>query len=363
MLSGFRQKLTAPAENGRVPPYEFAMKVEQAPFKTSFADSNVVSFHLAHQSTTPTGTPPKDPTSFGGGANAAGAAPSAPDTSKILQALADMAKTNVTSGGVPAPTSSGNITNLQNPFPQNVPSSVNPAAVVPPVGQSVSMPGATNGANPFGALSSAPTFLQNMQSGMPAAQLGQGLTPDAIQQQVQLIQMLQAQGVPQDQWATVLSVLMSTGALGGSGGAAAATANPSNSAPQQPWQNQNQTYPNNDSSRDRSGYNDQYGMRSPSGRYRSQRSRSRSPSGYRRDASPPRRRRDSPVYGDYRREGGRGGRDQGRDFRQRSPDRYRRSASPRRDEQKPPPAGPKSIEIDRSLPNHHIKGRSRLYPR
>ena len=238
-----------------------------------------------------------------------------------------------------------------------MPSSVNPAPSVPPVGQSVSMPGAANGApNAFGGMSSVPNFAQqNMpigqQGGMQANPMGQaGPSPEVLQQQVQIIQMLQAQGVPQDQWAAVLSVMMSTGAVGGVANNAA-----------QPY-GQHQGYAGNDPSRDRSGYNDQYGQRSPSGRYRN-RSRSRSPGhGYRRDNSPPRR-RDSPTYGAYGRDGrGRGGGPGGsqggggRDYRQRSPDRSRRSPSPRRGYQTLPPPGPRNIEYDRTLPPNHIKG-------
>ena len=276
-----------------------------------------------------------------------------------------MAKSNATApGGIPAPTSTGNFANLQSAFPQNVPSSVNPAPSVPPMGQSVSMPGGANGAaNAFGGMSSLPNFAsQSMPNGQqgniqanPLAPGPTGPSPEVLQQQVQIIQMLQAQGVPQDQWATVLSVVMSTGVVGG-GGAASNAAQPYG---QNQNQNPNQGYGTNESSRDRSGYNDQYSQRSPSGRYRN---RSRSPSpgpGYRRDVSPPRR-RDSPTYGAYGRNG-RGGRpggisSGGRDYRQRSPDRHRRSASPRRGHQTLPPPGPRNIEYDRTLPPNHIKG-------
>lgn len=281
----------------------------------------------------------------------------APDTSKILQALADMAKTN-TAAGMPPQASSSNVSNLQSAFTQHMPSSVNPASSVPPASQSVSgVPGAANGANPFGGLSSAPNFAQGMpngQMGMQANAMPQGTSPEALQQQVQLLQMLQAQNVPQEQWATLLSVLMSAGAVGGGASNAAA----------QPWQAQNQGYAGRDDpSRDRNGYNDQYNIRSPSGRYRSHRSRSRSPTGWdrRREPSPPRR-RDSPVYGDYGRDGGRGGRGvrgRGNDYRQRSPDRNRRSASPSRQgqDQSLPPPGPKNLQYDQSLPPNHIKGK------
>lgn len=215
--------------------------------------------------------------------------------------------------------------------------------------------GANGAANAFGGMSSLANFAQQ---GMPNGQQGSmqanpmgptGPSPQVLQQQVQIIQMLQAQGVPQDQWATVLAVMMSTGAVGG-----VATNNAA-----QPY-GQDQGYGGNDPSRDRSGYND-YNQRSPSGRYRN-RSRSRSPGhGYRRESSPPRR-RDSPSYGAYGRDGrGRGGGagqqpSGGREYRQRSPDRSQRSDSPRRRYQGLPPPGPRSIEYDRMLPPNHIKG-------
>ena len=217
-----------------------------------------------------------------------------------------------------------------------------------------------NGANPFaGLMSSVPNFAQNMGQTMPSGQTNMqanpmvpaGPTPAALQQQVQLLSMLQAQGVPQDQWAPLLQVLMQAGAAGGAPNAAA----PSGYG----------GYGRDDPSRDRNGYNDQYNMRSPSGRYRD-RSRSRSPGGYGRRRDSPPRRRDSPTYGDYGRGGSRRqgpGQNGGRDYRQRSPqDRYRRSDSPRRQEQTLPPPGPKRLEFDHSLPPNHIKGRSHVLP-
>lgn len=283
---------------------------------------------------------------------AAGAAP-APDTSSILQALAEMAKSNSTPGALPAPTSSGNISNLGHAFQQNIPSSVNPGHPVQSHNaQSVSIPGAMNGAsgaqNAFGAMSSAPNFTPNMPpAGQPGAmQANAPVTAEALQQQVQLIQMLQAQGVPQEQWAAVLQVLMSTGAVG----------QVTKNTAAQPWQPPVPNYGGNES-RDRNGYGDQYGMRSPTNRYRSQRSRSRSPGGRRRDLSPPRR-RDSPTYGNFGRDAdrsGRGGQGRGGDYRRRSPDRFNRNASPMNDQELPPP-GPRNLDFDRSLPPNHIKG-------
>jgi len=280
----------------------------------------------------------------------------APDTSKILKALADMAKTSAPATGQ---ASSGSVTHFQNAYPPNVASSVNPAPSVPPFAQAVGVSGAASGANPYAGMSSAPNFGQNMamqggQMSVQANPMPQGTSPEALQQQVQLLQMLQQQNVPQDQWAAVLSVLMSTGAVGGG-----ASANANNAAGQPGWgQNGGYGGGQNDA-RDRSGYtNDQYNVRSPTGRYRSHRSRSRSPQGWsgRREPSPPRR-RDSPTYGEYGR-GGRGGRGGGNSYRQRSPDRFQhRSQSPRIiSEQSLPPPGPKHIEYDHSIGHGNIKG-------
>ncbi len=315
------------------------------------------------RSTTPTGTPPKDfiPLNESNGNIAAASAPRA-DTSQILKALADMAKTNTTAApGMPSQASPINVPNLQNAYQQHMNSSVNPATSAPHYVQPVNVPGAAIGANPFaGVMSSASNF--GLNQGMPGGQtnvhanpaMPQGTTPEALQQQVQLIQMLQAQGVPQDQWATVLQVLMAAGTVGGGSGASSAPAQPS-------WQ---QNGGRDDASRDRNGYDSSYNMRSPSGRYRGHRSRSRSPSGYnrRREPTPPRR-RDSPSYGDYGR-GGRSGRQERNrnEYRQRSPPApYRRSDSPRQEQTLPPP-GPKNLQYDLSLPPNHIKGKPNQRP-
>lgn len=330
-------------------------------------------------STTPDGTPPKDFISLNEQPANTAAAP-APDTSKILQALADLAKTNTTASALTPQASSNNVTNLQNAFPQNMSSSVNPAPSVPPVAQAVSVPGGTNGVLSFAGLSNVPNFPQNLPNGQsgqsnmqatPVMPQGNGpVTPESLQQQLQILQALQAQGVPQEQWANVLSVLMLSGA-------AAQVPNTNYQSqptwpPQQQQQQQSGGYAGRDeASRDRNGYNDQY-IRSPSGRYRN-RSRSRSPSNWdrRRDTTPPRR-RDSPVYGEY--DGDPSGRNNGRgtyprqgrgkgasnDYRQRSPppDRFRRSPSPRRPGQETtlPAPGPKWMEYDPTLTNGNIKG-------
>ena len=249
-----------------------------------------------------------------------------------------MAKTNTTAApAMPSLASPINVPNLQNAYQQHLNTSVNPATSAP-YGQPVNVPGAAVGANPFAVSQGMPGGQTNVHANQVTPQ---GTTPEALQQQVQLIQMLQAQGVPQDQWATVLQVLMAAGTVGGG---------ISNAAAQPNWQ---------DASRDRNGYDNSYNMRSPSGRYRGHRSRSRSPSGYnrRREPTPPRR-RDSPSYGDYGR-GGRSGRQERNrnEYRQRSPAApYRRSDSPIQEQVFPPP-GPRNLQYDHSLPPNHIKGK------
>ena len=321
-------------------------------------------------STTPAGTPPQDFISLNEqAANAAVATAAAPskDTSAILKALADMAKSNTAVSGLPSQASTNNVTNPQNAVPQNLPSFVNQ----PPVGQAVSVPGTASGVTSFAGLNSAtPNFPQNLLNGqtnmqaVPSPIMPQGngngpVTPESLQQQLQILQALQAQGVPQDQWATVLSVLMSSGAGMASNGSF---------VPQPTWPQNGNYSGRGEPSRDRNGYNDQ-SVRSPTNRYRNPRSRSRSPPGWdrRREPSPPRR-RDSPVYDEYSgdRNGGRGnagrqgkGRGRGSEYRQRSPapDRFRRSPSPRRQEFVLPPPGPKWMEYDRSLGDSTIKGK------
>lgn len=358
MLESFKQKLAAPAppSYGKISPKIDLLHERENYRLYVIMASDMFLLSVDPRSTTPTGTPPKDfiPLNESNGNIAAAGAPRA-DTSQILKALADMAKTNTTAApGMPSQASPINVPNLQNAYQQHMNSSVNPGTSAPQYVQPVNVPGAAIGANPFaGMMSSASNF--GLNQGMPGGQtnvqtnpvMPQGTTPEALQQQVQLIQMLQAQGVPQDQWATVLQVLMAAGTVGG--GASSTPAQPS-------WQ---QNAGRDDLSRDRNGYDNSYNMRSPSGRYRGHRSRSRSPSGYsrRRDPTPPRR-RDSPSYGDYGR-GGRSGRQERNrnEYRQRSPaGAYRRSDSPRQEQTLPPP-GPRNLQYDLTLAPNHIKGK------
>ena len=309
------------------------------------------------QTTTPQGTPPaQDILQNEKPGNAAGA--TAQDTSAILKALADMAKsTNNGTSGMPPQDSSENVTNPQNAVPQTV-STVNHAPVLSNA-QVVGAPGSVNGVSSFAGPSSnaphLPSNPPNGQSNMPPLPMilpgnNGPVTPESLQQQLQILQVLQAQGVPQDQWATVLSVLMSGGAT-----------LPQNAIPAPPpnWP-QNGGLGSGDAARDHNGYND-HDMRSPTNRF-GKRSRSPSPPGWgRRRESPPPRRRDSPVYGEYGGDrNGRGnhqgnGRGRGNNYRQRSPlpNRMRRSPSPHHDM---PASGPKHMEFDRSLGPDKIKG-------
>ncbi|KAL8703910.1 MAG: hypothetical protein Q9201_002922 [Fulgogasparrea decipioides] len=327
------------------------------------------------KSTTPPGSPPKDfiPLTAGqqqpahGASNVTGAP--AADTSAILKALADMAKTNTGASGMPNQASSSNVTNLQNAFPQNMSAPVNQAPSVPPVSQAVGVPGASATPTFAGSSSTSGNFPPNPSSGQSSMQGppalpfqgngAPGMTPE-VQQQLQILQALQSQGVPQDQWANVLTAIMA-------GGAGAAAPN-QNVAPQHGWQQPGGGF--EDQSRDRNGFKGQP-IQSPPGRYRNPRSRSRSPVAWDRrgNASPPRR-RDSPVYGDYGSDardndrGGYGRSDKGRGgntFRPRSPDRRRRSPSPHRgsNELRLPPPGPKLVDYDPSLRQGMIKVLSR----
>ena len=273
-----------------------------------------------------------------------------------------------------------NVLGAQNAVSQPVSSPVDQASqlptATPPVGVN---PYAGAMATPFGALSNLtqnPALVQaQSQSHTPtplaaatpnplAALLPQAtappppmpaapaITPDALQQQLQLLQLLAAQGIPQEQWATALQILSLTNSAN-MAGLGAAGYNPMN-----PWAPRPDLQSSNDRERDY--------MRSPPGYRR----RSRSPGwDRRRDLSPPRR-RDSPVYGEYRgdsptrrdpREGR--GRRGGNDYRQRSPpSRRRRSVSPPRKDPNLPPPGPKNVEWDYSIGQGNIKGLCSPYP-
>ncbi|QSS62422.1 RNA binding protein Nrd1 [Histoplasma capsulatum] len=330
-------------------------------------------------------------------------APPAPDTSSILKALADMAKNSTATppatSGVPTQTSPHSIFNPQNPVPQAMPASVDPAAQQPN-GQAVN-PFATaaaagNLANQFAGLSNMaqnPSIFPNQgqasaaasnplaavaaaaqQNPLAALMPQAGALPPETLQQLSLLQLMAAQGIPQDQWATALQIL----SLSNTSSSGMVNMNPATALAafaQQPAASQNTwSTPAPDSlSRDRDRDRDHRSsrehdredyVRSPPGGYRR---RSRSPGwDRRREVSPPRR-RDSPVYGEYHGDSPGRNRDtrdsRGRrpgEYRQRSPPgRRRRSPTPPRKEATLPPPGPKFLEWDYSIGQGNIKVLSR----
>lgn len=313
----------------------------------------------------------------------------APDTSSILKALADMAKQNTTAPAAPAVAAQANPLNAltqQSTVPQPASSSVDQASQGPNGQAGVNPYAAGSMATPFAGLSSVaqnpalvppppqtqsqnhtpnPLAAQNPlaallpQATAAPAQPTAPIGPDALQQQLQLLQLLAAQGIPQEQWATALQILSLSNAAG-MGGMTAGQAPPPFNLPGQPVANAWGARPDSQSREfDRDRERDRDYMRSPPGQYRR---RSRSPGwDRRREASPPRR-RDSPVYGEYHGDspGRRGGDPRGRrgnEYRQRSPPgRRRRTPSPPRKDPTLPPPGPKFIEWDYSIGQGNIKG-------
>lgn len=290
----------------------------------------------------------------------------APDTSSILKALADMAKQNTTAPAAPAPANPLAAMGLSAATPQPVapsdPSSMAPSAVNPYA--------AVGGmANPFAALGGlgqpqSQSQTPNPMAGAPnplASMLPQAAAAPAMQdgnalsQQLQLLQMLASQGIPQDQWSTALQLFTMTNGMGG--------ANPAQlpGFPGMPAPGAG-AWPQPDAQHRDSRERERDYNRSPPGYRR----RSRSPGWDRRRTASPPRRRDSPVYGEYHGDSpGRRGdpRDargrRGNEYRQRSPPgRRRRSPSPRKDVNLPPP-GPKLIEWDYSIGQNNIKVLSR----
>ncbi|PGH18854.1 hypothetical protein AJ79_00267 [Helicocarpus griseus UAMH5409] len=353
------------------------------------------------ESTTPEGSPAPGIMSLGGSQQPApaGQAASAPNTSSILKALADMAKNNTAApaaSSAPAQPSHNSIYSTPTPVPQAVSAPVDQAAQQAS-GQAVNNPYAV--ANQFAGLSNMaqnPNMFPN-QSQPPAAQnplaaaaaaanplaalMPQAATaglPAETLQQLSLLQLMAAQGIPQEQWATALQILSlsntaNAGMAGNMNPAAALAAfggqQPATSqgawAPSQPAHDAgSRDSRDRDLHRGRDHERDDY-VRSPPGGYRR---RSRSPGGWdrRRDVSPPRR-RDSPVYGEYHGDSPGRNRDtrdgRGRrpgDYRQRSPPgRRRRSPSPPRKEAALPPPGPKFVEWDYSIGQGNIKVLSR----
>lgn len=294
-----------------------------------------------------------------------------------------MAKQNTAAPAAPslaAQTSPNNALNSQSAIQPPVTSSVDQTAQ-PSNGQQPVNPYAGNFAAQFPGMSSAaqnmfpnqiPTTTTPIPTQNPLAQLMQQppaantVAPDPIQQ-INLIQLLAAQGIPQDQWATALQILsLSNAANPGMGNmnpaAALAAFGQMPAATQNAWGAAAPVQDVSSRDRERDRDRDHDYVRSPPSQYRR---RSRSPGwDRRRDASPPRR-RDSPVYGEYHGDSpgrNRGGDARGRrgnnDYRQRSPPgRRRRSPSPpRKDGGSLPPPGPKHLEYDHSIGQGNIKG-------
>ncbi|KIX09332.1 uncharacterized protein Z518_00411 [Rhinocladiella mackenziei CBS 650.93] len=308
-------------------------------------------------STTPEGSPAPGFVPLGqqGASNSMNTAAPQQDTSAILEALKNMAKQNAASqppATAPAQASLNNLLGTQNGTLQTN-STVNPGpAPAAASGQAVNPLGALFAGLSNGAQSQSPanvpqnplaTFLAQPQAPVAVPQHPAPISQDAqAQAQFQLLQLLAAQGVPPDQWATALQLLNMQGAnAGGVNGLPFPPPMSSNN-----WVGQAQP----------AGQSRDALTRSPPSQYRR---RSRSP-GYdrRRDLSP-RRRRDSPGPDQYRNDrDGRDGR-RGNDYRQRSPGRgRRRSPTPPSDTKLPPP-GPKNVSWDPSLPKGHIKVFSR----
>jgi protein NRD1 len=297
-------------------------------------------------STTPPGSPPK--VEAFGNQNANTQQAPQQDTSAILAALANMAKQNPAAqptAGLPGQGSLNSMLGVQNGNPA-LPPNVNglPTANGQPVNPlGAIFAGMSNGVqqtqspappNPFAAFLPQPQAPPVLPQAAPVPAPGS----DAQQQQIQLLQILAAQGVPPDQWATALQLLNMQ------------TAQPQTGVPGMPFPAPlpANTWPGqNSSSRDAF-------TRSPPNQYRR---RSRSPGWERRRDASPRRRRDSPVYGDQRNGTDRDG-DRGNAYRRRSPPRRRQSLTPPKDQALPPP-GPRSIEWDRSMPPGCIKVLSR----
>lgn len=359
ILASFREKLTAPA-----PSKCHSLLSTRLAFLT-FTDV---------ESTTPEGSPAPGSNPLGvPSQQSANGGAAAPDTSSILKALADMAKQNTTAPVAPAPANPLSAMGLSAAAPQPV-AATDPSSIA----ASAANPYAAAGAmpNPFAALGGMgqnpglgqpPSQSQtpNPMAGAPnplASMLPQAAPasavqdPNALSQQLQLLQMLSSQGIPQDQWGTALQLFTMTNGMAGAM-PAQLPGFPGMPAPGAGAWPQPDTQPRDNRERERN-YN-----RSPPGYRR----RSRSPGWDRRRTASPPRRRDSPVYGEYHGDSpGRRGdpRDsrgrRGPEYRQRSPPgRRRRSPSPPQKDLDLPPPGPKLIEWDYSIGQNNMKVLSR----
>ncbi|KAL5352742.1 hypothetical protein ACLOAV_002690 [Pseudogymnoascus australis] len=318
-----------------------------------------------NKSTTPEGSPPADV-----GRSFPGAPPpatNAPNTSSILEALANMARQNTTAAAAPQAISAPAPAPVQDnaySMPQAQGNGANHFATLnstypfSPSTQSVNVPApaaASYGSLPQGQNNGAPNYQSNpnlpLGAAAPAPAAAAGLNPD-VQRQIMLIKTLSDAGVPQDQWGGIIAALTQTQAatppVGGGVNVGGAPAASYGAAAPNTW--------NPNESRDRGGPND--AVRSPQGRYR-RRSRSKSPArGWNTSReSPNSRRRDD--NGDYGRNSPGYGRDRHNEYRQRSPARRGRSPSPPRGFYDGRSGGTKWVEFDHSIPKGSIKVLSR----
>lgn len=258
------------------------------------------------QSTTPTSTPPPEAILTHLPANAtADTTMQAPaqSTSSILASLQALAAASKPAS-TPAPAVS--LPPAGSYPPQAQAPVVAQAVPVPPVVPTVAY-GAINPPAPPPNM-----FNHSSNTTAPLPTFPQG--DAAMQQQIQILQVLQAQGVPQDQWATVLAAVMAA-------------------------QNGSAVPPPAPPAQVTNGYAATAQTNVPNVR----RSRSRSPRGNRAPMSPRRR---SPVRNEQ---------DRGRNGAYNS---HRGSPAAQHNNGLPPP-GPKWIEYDVSVPANHIKVYSR----
>ncbi|RYO84713.1 hypothetical protein DL766_003416 [Monosporascus sp. MC13-8B] len=319
---------------------------------------------VKEESTTPIGSPPPGPGLPGLTGNKA---PTTEAPNAIMEALANIARQNITSASnsnpIPAPANLYNLPGVQPvvappaaPTPtlgQNHAASSTPyQAAAPPVnapglpfqfsqlGQTPAQPPIT----PVQASAPAQAFPGIVAPGAPPAPPVAGMDPH-VQQQVMLIQLLASQGVPYDKIPAIVASMQS------SAGATAAPAAPVPPPGQSPY---TATGWGQDAYRpgDSGGRPDYSQVRSPN-RF-ADRSRSRSPP---RHWDSPRGRGDRD-YGVYGRDSPGPGRGRTQDYRQRSP-AGRRGHSPTPPHDYPQPPATKWVDYDRSIPSGHIKVLSR----
>lgn len=262
------------------------------------------------------------------------APPAAGNSSAILAALASMARTSAS-----APPQTPTPNPPQNPYgimpPATTPNLPPPAfAALPPVNQS---------SNAFHqALPVATSLPMNQYSNSVAAPLpfppqpppaaAIPATDNALQQQQLLvIKTLAEQGVPPEQWASILEVIKSTTLGNGIGNVQAPAPQPQYSG----WPGSNMDVTQN---RDQSDNRYRQRSRSPQGAWRGDQQRDSGRNGYG-HADHYNERKSPPRMNDYRQRSPPG-------RRGRSPTPPRRTGS----------TGPKFIDHDPTMKNGHIKG-------